>query len=130
MFKMVFHINSFIVSLIITFTGTACFLINYLIPKFDARFFFLVYFDGLSGLFNPLFSSLKSQMIPEHLRTTIMNFFRIPINSFSVLSLILTQYIDTYEVSLVKISSIYLIGIINYSLYLNYFITLIRRYAW
>lgn len=81
--------------------ATACtsFFIDYSLPNFTARFLMFVYFDGLSVIFNPLLSSLKSQMIPEKLRNTIMNFFRIPINVFSILSLVLTNYITTYQVS-------------------------------
>jgi MFS transporter, MFS domain-containing protein family, molybdate-anion transporter len=59
-----------------------------------------IYFDGLVGVYSPLFSSLKSQMIPEKLRTLIMNFFRIPINITSVIILLATNYITTYQVSL------------------------------
>jgi hypothetical protein len=45
-------------------------------------------------------STLKSQMLPEKYRTTIMNFFRIPINIFSILSLIGTKYMTTYQICL------------------------------
>jgi hypothetical protein len=45
-------------------------------------------------------STLKSQMLPEKYRTTIMNFFRIPINIFSILSLIGTRYLTTYQICL------------------------------
>lgn len=43
-------------------------------------------------------SSLKSQLIPEELRSTIMSFFRIPINLFAILSLLLTNWLTTYQI--------------------------------
>jgi hypothetical protein len=52
----------------------------------------------MSGIFSPLFSSLRAQMIPEKYRSTIMNFFRIPINVFSILCLIFTKYLTTYQI--------------------------------
>ena len=57
-------------------------------------------FKGLSGVFQPLMSSLKAQMIPEKYRTTIMNFFRMPINIISILILIFTKYFNTYQICL------------------------------
>lgn len=58
----------------------------------------LIYFDGISGLFQPLMSSIKSELIEEEKRTTIMTFFRIPINFFAILTLILTKVISTKQV--------------------------------
>lgn len=58
-----------------------------------------VYFDGISGIFQPLMSSLKSEMIPEKYRTTIMNFFRMPINIFSIATLLFTHMITTHQVN-------------------------------
>lgn len=52
-------------------------------------------------MFQPLMSSLKSQMIPERHRTTIMTFFRIPINFLSIGSLIGTRYLTTNQISLI-----------------------------
>lgn len=40
-------------------------------------------------------------MIPEHLRSTIMNFFRIPINIFSILCLIGTSFLTTYQICMI-----------------------------
>ena len=45
-------------------------------------------------------STLKSQLVPEQYRTTIMNFFRVPIGIICVLSLIFTRYITTYQICL------------------------------
>lgn len=39
-------------------------------------------------------------MIPEKLRTTIMNFFRIPINIVNIVLLIFTGILTTYQICL------------------------------
>lgn len=40
-------------------------------------------------------------MIPEKLRSTIMNFFRMPINICSILCLVGTSYLTTYQICLI-----------------------------
>jgi hypothetical protein len=40
-------------------------------------------------------------MIPEKLRSTIMNFFRMPINVTSILCLIGTSFLTTYQICLI-----------------------------
>lgn len=106
---MILQTNSYVITIFITSTACASFFVDYAVIQFNVRFFMFVYFDGLAGIFNPLLSSLKSQMIPENLRTTIMNFFRIPINVFSILSLVLTNYISTYQVRIYKLELLLLI---------------------
>jgi hypothetical protein len=96
---MIFHTNSYLVSIFITSTASISYFITYSFKVFSVRLLMFVYFDGLAGIFNPLFSSLKSQMIPEKLRNTVMNFFRIPINMFSIFALVGTNYVTTYQVS-------------------------------
>lgn len=39
-------------------------------------------FEGLVGIFWPSMMTLRSQYVPEDLRSTIINFFRIPLNLF------------------------------------------------
>ena len=66
-----------------------------------------IYFDGGSGILSPLMSSLKSQMIPEKYRTTIMNFFRMPVNIFSIITLLLTHLVTTHQVNLIVIIDLF-----------------------
>jgi len=40
-------------------------------------------------------------MIEEKYRSTIMNFFRMPINIFSILCLIFTSYLTTYQICII-----------------------------
>lgn len=39
-------------------------------------------FEGCVGVFWPSIMKMRSQFIPEEARSTIMNFFRIPLNIF------------------------------------------------
>lgn len=101
LFKLILQTNSYVVTILITSTACVSFFVDYIVPEFNTRFFMFTYFDGLGGLLFPLMSSLKSQMIPEKLRATIMSFFRIPINIFCILSLIITNAITTYQVIII-----------------------------
>ena len=91
--KKTLKVNSYMLSIFITLTGTLSFFVEFYIPNFLIIFIMLIYFDGLSGLLFPLMSSLKSQMIPEKLRTVIMTFFRMPINVFCIF---IVNTIDKY----------------------------------
>jgi hypothetical protein len=95
---MLLQTNSYKITIFITITSCISFLIDYGCSEFTTRFFMFTYFDGVSGTFHPIMSSLKSQMIPEKLRTTIMNFFKIPINIVAILLLVLSKLMTTYEV--------------------------------
>jgi hypothetical protein len=55
-------------------------------------------------MFQPLMSTLKSQLVPEKYRATIMSFFRVPVNIVIIVSLVLTKYITTYQICLLCFS--------------------------
>ena len=82
---------------------------DYISTEFYVIFLTLVYFDGVSGLFQPLMSSIKSELIEEEKRTTIMTFFRLPINFFAIITLILTKVISTKQVIYKILSFIFLL---------------------
>ena len=63
-------------------------------------------------------SSLKAQMIPEKYRTTIMNFFRMPINVLSIFILIFTRYFTTYQICLFAFVFMIIAVIVNFYLFL------------
>ena len=96
--KIILATNTYLVSIILTTTSCICFFLAYHIFNFDTRLLVFVYWDGISGIFAPLFSSLRAQMITESNRSTIMNFFRIPINICSIICLVLTSYVTTYQI--------------------------------
>lgn len=109
--------NTYILSIFITVTGTISFIVEYWSGSFSLTFFMLIYFDGLSGILFPLMSSLKSQMIPEKLRTTIMTFFRLPINVICILTLFISQYITTLQICLICFFIMLLSAIVNILLF-------------
>ena len=65
-------------------------------------------------------SSLKAQMIPEKYRTTIMNFFRMPINILSILILIFTKYFTTYQICLFAFAFMVIAVIVNVYVFIIY----------
>lgn len=46
------------------------------------QFFAFIVFEGTVGLFWPSMMKMRSQYVPEHLRSTLINFFRVPLNLF------------------------------------------------
>ncbi len=65
-------------------------------------------------------SVLKSQLIPEKYRTTIMNFFRIPISLISIVILIGTEFVTTYQICLICFILMLVSSLINIVLVVNY----------
>jgi len=110
--------NTYMLSIFITATGTLSFYFEYAFSNFAFIFIMLIYFDGLSGLLFPLMSSLKSQMIPEKLRTTIMTFFRLPINICCILTLCFSSYITTYQICLICFFIMLFSAVINVLLFM------------
>jgi hypothetical protein len=58
---------------------------------------FLV-FETTVGLFYPSYGVIKSERIPEDVRSTVMNIFRIPLNAFVVLLLLKIKYLSSFTV--------------------------------
>ena len=59
---------------------------------------FLV-FEAMVGIFWPSMMKMRSQYVPEEVRSTVMNFFRIPLNLFVCLIL--------YNVALFPLSAMF-----------------------
>lgn len=116
--KKVMKTNTYILSIFITVTGALSFYLEYQIANFHFIFIMLIYFDGLSGLIFPLMSTLKSQMIPEKLRTTIMTFFRIPINVVAILTLFFSTYITTLQICLICFGIMLISAVVNILLFM------------
>lgn len=58
---------------------------------------FLV-FEASVGVFWPAYGTIKSEKIPEDIRSAVMNIFRIPLNAFVVLLLLKVKYLDSSTV--------------------------------
>ena len=95
---MILTTNSYYLTIFVTITSSIGFFLDFLSKEFYVILIMLIYFDGISGLFQPLMSSIKSEMLEEEKRTTIMTFFRIPINFFAIITLVLTKIISTKQV--------------------------------
>jgi len=64
---------------------------------------FLVYccfliFEATVGVFYPSYGMIKSEKIPEDIRSAVMNIFRIPLNIFVVLLLLKVKYLSSEAV--------------------------------
>lgn len=54
----------------------------------DIVYFMFLLFEIMVGLFYPSYSVIKSEKIPEDIRSSVMNIFRIPLNLFVVVLLL------------------------------------------
>merc|ERR1711953_1659766 len=79
--------------------GVGCFLVGALaltVPVYFSGLFpifgaFLV-FETCVGIFQPCGGVLRSKVIPDKLQGSVMNMFRIPLNSLVVIGTLLTDY--------------------------------------
>lgn len=75
------------------------FSIIFFVEDFTMRLICLTLINGSSGFFNPILSYIKSIIIVEEYRALIMNIFRIPLNVFVIILLLLSSYFDPVYVS-------------------------------
>lgn len=52
-------------------------------------------FEGTVGVFYPSYGVIKSEKIPEDIRSAVMNIFRIPLNAFVVLLLLKIKFLSS-----------------------------------
>jgi hypothetical protein len=55
-------------------------------------------FETTVGVFYPSYGVIKSEKIPEEIRSSVMNIFRIPLNAFVVLLLLKIKYLSSQVV--------------------------------
>lgn len=68
--------------------------------KFLVYMMFLV-FETTVGVFYPSYGVIKSEKIPEDIRSAVMNIFRIPLNAFVVILLVKIKYFAPHSVFLI-----------------------------
>lgn len=68
--------------------------------KFIVYAMFLV-FETTVGLFYPSYGVIKSEKIPEDIRSAVMSIFRIPLNAFVVLLLLKIKFMPAYAVFMI-----------------------------
>jgi len=96
--------NLFKIVSLISFTIAIDFFLTYYINSFNTRLYLFIYFDGISGIYEPTISVLKSSLIDHKIRSTVMNLFRLPRNIFSIILLFGSKYISTYQICLIIVS--------------------------
>jgi hypothetical protein len=88
---LVMHMTSFIAMACITL---------FLDNKLVVYTMFLV-FEATVGVFYPSYGVIKSEKIPEDIRSGVMNIFRIPLNAFVVLLLLKIKFLSSQHVFMV-----------------------------
>lgn len=73
---------------------------------------FLV-FEGTVGLFYPAYGMIKSERIPEDIRSSVMNIFRMPLNAFVVLLLLKIKNLSPQNVFL-ACTGAHLLALVSY----------------
>jgi len=53
------------------------------------RFFAFLLFEACVGMYFPMMGTLKGQVVPEEIRSTVYNIYRVPLNSIVVLTLVM-----------------------------------------
>lgn len=90
-------------------TVTALFLNN----KNVVYLMFLV-FETTVGMFYPSYGVIKSEKIPEDIRSAVMNIFRIPLNAFVVILLLKIKYLSSETIFQIC-SGAHLLSFISYA---------------
>jgi hypothetical protein len=73
------------------------FFVSY-IDSFLIRFILLSSINGVTGFFNPLNSIIKSRILVEKHRATLMSIFRIPLNLYVFIVLVSLRYMNPFQV--------------------------------
>ena len=99
--------------------GILLFLI-YVYDKFLERMIILTLFIGLNGFYNPLNSLIKSDIIIEKYRALIMNYFRVPLNLYTIIILKTLRHINSFNVVIFAGSMCFLASSIGLFLIIYY----------
>mmetsp|Transcript_47256 Transcript_47256/g.119686 ORF Transcript_47256/g.119686 Transcript_47256/m.119686 type:complete len:444 (-) Transcript_47256:201-1532(-) len=81
------------------YLGVGCFVVGalaLLVPVFTSDLIFVLVaflvFETCVGIFQPCGGVLRSKVIPDHLQGSVMNMFRIPLNTLVCVGTLLTDY--------------------------------------
>lgn len=73
------------------------FITMFLDDKATVYYMFLV-FEMTVGIFYPSYGVIKSEKIPEEIRSSVMNIFRVPLNGFVVLLLLKIKFLSSLQI--------------------------------
>jgi hypothetical protein len=76
----------------------AVFFFIYYVDSFLVRFILLACINSCSGFFCPVNSIIKSKILVEKHRATLMSIFRIPLNIYVIIVLVSIRYLDPFKV--------------------------------
>lgn len=68
--------------------AAVCHAVPIVVESVVLRFFSFLAFEACVGLYFPMMGSLKGQIVPEELRSTIYNIYRVPLNAIVVAVLV------------------------------------------
>merc|ERR550514_2718719 len=73
----------------------ACHLTVYLFTNVQIRFVAFLVFEACVGLYFPMMGTLKGDIVPEDMRSTIYNIYRLPLNIVVLMPLLMNFSIST-----------------------------------
>jgi len=83
------------IGLIIMIVSCGCHLTVYLFTNVQVRFVAFLAFEAAVGLYFPMMGTLKGDIVPEDMRSTIYNIYRLPLNIIVLLPLLMNFSIST-----------------------------------
>merc|ERR1719164_233502 len=83
------------IGLVIMLVSTACHLTVYLFTNVQIRFVAFLVFEACVGLYFPMMGTLKGDIVPEDMRSTIYNIYRLPLNIIVLMPLLMNFSIST-----------------------------------
>merc|ERR1719440_722172 len=72
-----------------------CHLTTFLFSSVKIRFVAFLVFEGMVGLYFPMIGTLKGDIVPEDMRSTIYNIYRLPLNVIVLMPLLMNFSIST-----------------------------------
>ena len=75
------------------------FMIVYFKESFFVRLITIAMINGIQGFYNPLNSIIKSKILEEKYRATLMNIFRIPLNFYVIIILLVVKYMEPLSIA-------------------------------
>jgi len=76
-------------------TSTACHLTVFMFQDVQVRFVAFLVFEACVGLYFPMMGTLKGDIVPEDMRSTMYNIYRLPLNVIVLMPLLMNFSIST-----------------------------------
>merc|ERR1719331_1833879 len=83
------------IGLLVMLVSMGCHLTVYLFSNVQIRFVAFLAFEACVGLYFPMMGTLKGDIVPEDMRSTIYNIYRLPLNIIVLMPLLMNFSIST-----------------------------------